>query len=223
MALLERITTLVRANLNELADRAEQPVPMMKQLVLDMENQLLQVKTQVAITLADLHILQRKQAENLTAAEQYTRKAELALEKGEEKLARAALAKRLAHEELSPGYEQQVGDQQTQVENLKFALGKLDAKLTEARAKVSLLIAEERRARTLGRAVDAVGTNGSLKRVEDKVQRATAISQARAGLLNSDSEAQLDHLVKEDKIDRMLAELKESKTVTPRLTAGTED
>ncbi len=223
MALLERITTLVRANLNELADRAEQPVPMMKQLVLDMENQLLQVKTQVAMTLADLHILQRKQTENLTAAEQYTRKAELALEKGEENLARAALAKRLAHEEMSPGYQQQIADQQTQVENLKSALGKLDGKLTEARAKVSLLIAEERRARTLAKAVDAVGTNGSLKRVEEKIQRASAISQARAGLLSSDSEEQLDHLVKEDKIDRMLLELKAGRTAPPRLTSGSED
>ena len=55
MALMERVTTLLRANLNDLIDKAEDPEKMLKQLVLDMENQFLQVKTQVAIALADQH------------------------------------------------------------------------------------------------------------------------------------------------------------------------
>ena len=54
MALLDRVATLVRANLNDLIDRAEDPEKMLKQVILDMENQFLQVKTQVAIALADL-------------------------------------------------------------------------------------------------------------------------------------------------------------------------
>ncbi len=55
MALLDRVATLVRANLNDLVDRAENPEKMLKQVILDMENQFIQVKTQVAIALADLH------------------------------------------------------------------------------------------------------------------------------------------------------------------------
>ena len=61
MAVLERVATLVRANLNDLIDRAEDPEKMIKQVILDMENQLLQVKTQVAISMADQHLLQKKQ------------------------------------------------------------------------------------------------------------------------------------------------------------------
>ena len=57
MALMERVATLLRANVNDLIDRAEDPEKMLKQLVLDMENQLLQVKTQVAIAIADQHLL----------------------------------------------------------------------------------------------------------------------------------------------------------------------
>ena len=49
MALLERVSTLLRANLNDLIDKAEDPQKLLRQLVLDMENQLMQVKTQVAI------------------------------------------------------------------------------------------------------------------------------------------------------------------------------
>ena len=57
MALLERVSTLVRANLNDLIDKAEDPEKMIKQVTLDMQNQLLQVKTQVAIAIADQHLL----------------------------------------------------------------------------------------------------------------------------------------------------------------------
>lgn len=61
MALLERVTTLIRANLNDLIDRAEDPEKMIKQVIVDMENQYLQVKTQVAIAIADLHLLEKKE------------------------------------------------------------------------------------------------------------------------------------------------------------------
>ena len=64
MALLERVATLVRANLNDLVDKAEHPEKMIKQVILDMQNQLLQVKTQVAIAIADQHLLTKKQKEN---------------------------------------------------------------------------------------------------------------------------------------------------------------
>ena len=61
MALLERVSTLIRANLNDLIDKAEDPEKMIKQVILDMQNQLMQVKTQVAIALADQHVLEKKQ------------------------------------------------------------------------------------------------------------------------------------------------------------------
>ena len=63
MALLERVSTLVRANLNDLIDKAEDPEKMLKQVIIDMQNQLLQVKTQVALALADQHLLEKIQKE----------------------------------------------------------------------------------------------------------------------------------------------------------------
>ena len=63
MALLERVTTLVRANLNDLIDKAEDPEKMIKQVILDMQNQLMQVKTQVAIAIAGQHMLMQKHKE----------------------------------------------------------------------------------------------------------------------------------------------------------------
>src|SRR3989454_12586904 len=84
MALLERVATLIRANLNDLIDKAEDPEKMIKQVILDMQNQLLQVKTQVAVSIADQHMLENKQKENEEAAADWLRKAERAVDKRSE-------------------------------------------------------------------------------------------------------------------------------------------
>ena len=80
MALLERVGTLLRAILNDVIDRAEDPEKMVKQVILDMENQLMQVKTQVAISIADLHLLERRSTENTQRQAEWMRKAELAVD-----------------------------------------------------------------------------------------------------------------------------------------------
>ena len=90
MALLERVSALIRANLNDLIDRAEDPQKMLKQVILDMQNQLLQVKTQVAIAIADEHLLQKRKQEHLDKHGEWMRKAELAVDKKQDDLARAA-------------------------------------------------------------------------------------------------------------------------------------
>src|SRR5213079_468666 len=126
MALLERVSTLLRANLNDLVDKAEDPEKMIKQVILDMENQLLQVKTQVAIAIADQHLLIKKQKENEQGADEWVRKAELAVQKGQDDLARAALERSMTARNVSQSFVEQVADQSTQVENLKTALRKLE-------------------------------------------------------------------------------------------------
>src|SRR5512138_3215039 len=135
MALLERVSTLVRANLNDLIDKAEDPEKMIKQIILDMQNQLLQVKTQVAISIADQHLLERKQKENEEKQAEWMRKAELAVDKKQDDLARAALQRSMSHKDLAESFHQQVADQRTQVDALKSALNKLEQKLEEANSK----------------------------------------------------------------------------------------
>src|SRR5437867_3201864 len=119
MALLERVSTLVRANLNDLIDRAEHPEKMIKQVMLDMENQLMQVKTQVAIAIADEHLLRKKQKENEENAAEWTRKAELAVDKKQDDLARAALERGVTRRQIAEGLAQQTADQKPQAEPLK--------------------------------------------------------------------------------------------------------
>ncbi len=214
MALLERVSTLVRANLNDLVDRAEHPEKMIKQVILDMQNQLLQVKTQVAIAIADQHLLENKRKENEGKVAEWMRKAELAVDKKQDDLARAALQRTESYRDLTHGYAEQIVDQKAQVENLKTALRQLEQKLTEAQAKADLLIAQHRRARAVSKASDAkiASGNGSssnaFDRMKHKVAHANATSQAKSEIAADNMEDRLAALEKEDRIEQLLVELK---------------
>ena len=214
MALLERVSTLIRANLNDLIDKAEDPEKMIKQVILDMQNQLLQVKTQVAIAIADQHLLEKKQKENEEKSADWMRRAELAVDKKQDDLARAALERSMSYKELGENFSQQVADQKLQVETLKAALSKLDQKLAEARAKADVLIARSRRSRAVGKAADAHAAMGAgskaaaFDRMSGKVARIEASAEAKSEMVTDNVEDQLIALEKQDRIQQLLNELK---------------
>ena len=220
MALLERVAALVRANLNDLIDKAEDPEKMIKQVIIDMQNQLLQLKTQVAIAIADQHLLAKKASENEEKQQEWMRKAELAVDKKDDALARAALDRALASKEIAENFQQQVGDQKAEVESLKGAFSKLEGKLVEAQAKSDLLIARHRRARASKKASEAkmglnAGADGNtFDRMKNKVAHAEAVSQAWAEMAGDDIEDKFAALEKEKEIDRLLTELKGRKLIT---------
>ena len=214
MALLERVSTLLRANLNDLVEKAEDPERLLKQIVLDMENQLLQVKTQVAIAIADEHLLEKKRAEHVAQAAGWRRKAELAVQKGHDDLARAALERVLTHDQLVVGFTTQAEDQKHEADNLRQALHKLDQKLSETRAHCEMLVAEHRRAKVVGRATQArqVVANGqehALGRMQTKVRIKAAENAAASEVLAPESlEDRFQALESEDKIELLLNEIK---------------
>lgn len=217
MALLERVATLVRANLNDLIDRAEDPEKMLKQVILDMQNQLLQVKTQVAVAMADQHLLAKKLQENEASERDWMRKAELAVDKKQEDLARAAIERALTHQQMTASFREQLADQGAQVETLKGALHKLEQKLLEAQAKSDLLMAQHRRARALHKATDARAAAGTssrsatFDRMKDKVRREEAVSQAKAELEGDNLHDRLLALGREDQVEQLLTEMKSRK------------
>jgi phage shock protein A len=187
---------------------------MIKQVILDMQNQLLQVKTQVAIAIADQHLLERKQKENADKVAEWMRKAELAVDKKEDDLARASLLRVESYRELSENFTQQVVDQRAQVENLKTALRQLEQKLAEAEAKADVLVAQQRRARAVGKASDARIASGdgskaaAFDRMKRKVAHSEAMSQAKSEIAADNIEDRLAALEKQDRIEQLLVELK---------------
>ncbi len=208
MALLERVPTLVRANLNDLIDKAEDPEKMIKQVILDMQNQLLQVKTQVAIAIADQHLLEKKYRENDERTVEWMNKAELAVGKRDDELARAALERSLSYRQLAESFVQQVNDQKTEVDNL-----------VEAQSKSDMLMAQHRRSRAVRKAGEAQtrSKNGSaaatFDRMKHKVLRDEAVGQAHAELAAESVEDRFAAMEKENEIERLLADIKSRKSL----------
>ena len=214
MSLLDRVSTLLRANLNDLVEKAEDPERMLKLVVLDMENQLLQVKTQVAIAIADEHLLEKKRAEHEAQAAEWRRKAELAVEKGKDDMARGALERALSHDQLVTGFAAQAEDQKHEADSLRQALNKLGQKLSETRAHCEMLIAEHRRARMVGRATKVrqtvgVGQEHTLERMKSRVHVDAAHNAAAAEVLAPESlEDKFRAMESEDKVEQLLSEIK---------------
>jgi phage shock protein A len=214
MGLLERVSTLIRANLNDMIDHAEDPEKMIKQVILDMDNQYLQVKTQVAVSIADLHILEKRMRENDDSARDWMRKAELAVDKQQDDLARSALDRFQTAQRLAQSFREQVEDQRVQVDILKNALQKLNAKLDEAKSKRDLLIARHRRGIALGKAARAQATLGdqsksaAFDRLNERATRTEALAGAEVELLTDDVDEKLTRLDRDSEVERLLTELK---------------
>jgi phage shock protein A len=225
MALLERVATLLRANLNDLIDRAEDPQKMLRQLILDMENQLLQVKTQVAIALADQHLLEKKQAEHEEAAGNWQRKAALAVTRQQDDMARAALRQQISHQQMAASFAQQLTDQRTETETLRTALSRLQQRLQETQSRCELLAVEHRRARASQKLNGGTPkTAATMARVRGRIDREAAAGRAQQTMLaaeagNGDSrsvddlgEAELEErfatMEREDQIEDLLRSLK---------------
>jgi len=214
MGLLERVGTLIRANLNDVIDRAEDPEKMIKQVILDMDNQYLQVKTQVAVSIADQHMLEKKLREQVDIGKDCMRKAELAVDKAQDELARAALSRYQAASRLAQNFCEQVDDQKLQVETLKSALQKLEAKLDEAKSKRDLLIARHRRSIALNKAARAQTLLGdqaksaTFDRLKDRVHHSEAVASSEVELLSDDVGEKLNRLDRDAEVELLLTELK---------------
>jgi phage shock protein A len=224
MALLERVSTLLRANINDLLAKSEDPEKLARQLVLDMENQLIQVKTQVAIAIADQHLLLKKKTEQEEAHAQWLRKAETAVAKQQDELARAALERALSHQRMAEGLAQQHDDQKLEADALRAAYTRLQQKLTETQARVESLAAQLRRNRAAQKAATAQSIlqtgagHAKLGRLAAKAQEGEARSQAARAMLTVVSSESLDErfstLEQNDQVEALLLELKERQ---PRL------
>ena len=219
MALLERVSTLLRANINDLLSKAEDPEKLARQLLLDMENQLVQVKTQVAMAIADQHLLEKKRKEQETAQAQYIRKAELAVSKGQDELARTALERALSHQQMAEALAQQHADQLEETETLRSAFSRLQQKLAETQTRVDLLMTQLRRNRVTEKARTAKSMLGDgsaqsrLRKLSEKVEENGAQNYTARTLMalavSESAEDKLESLQRNEQVEGLLLELKE--------------
>jgi phage shock protein A len=187
----------------------------------------LQVKTQVAIALADQHLLEKKQAEHEESAGNWQRKAALAVTRQQDDLARAALRQQLSHQQMAASFAQQLGDQRAETTTLRTALSRLQQRLQETQSRCELLAVEHRRARASQKLTGngpsaSTNVSGTIARVRGRIDQAAAAGHARQAMLVAEtgtnldrgemSEAELEErfaaMEREDQIEDLLRDLK---------------
>ncbi len=146
MGILDRIRTVLKSNINALISKAENPEKMLNQLLIDMNENLLEAKKQVAMSIADEKKLERQMLENKAQADEWERKAMLAVKAGKDDLAKEALLRKQEYDGYAASFQKEFDSQHASVEQLKEALRQLQSKIEEANRKKNLLIARAKRA-----------------------------------------------------------------------------
>ncbi len=217
MNLLERVLTLLRANLNTMVEKADDPEKVLQQLQLDMRNQLMQVKTQVATAITEGRKLQSHAEEKKAEAEIWHKKAEQAILHNNDAAARSALSRYNEVIKQAQRYQQHQQEQEQLVSTMKGVLQQLEVKISEVETTIELLAARKRNALLQQRVYDALNKSGGPKESEranlaqDAIMEAEARARAMADLHQRDLDVQLEHLSQEQLLEQQLNALKAKK------------
>jgi len=203
MGILDRIRTVLKANINALISRAEDPEKMLNQLIMDMNEQLLEAKKQVAMSIADEKKLERQALENKAQGEDWEKKAMLAVKAGKDDLAKEALVRKQEYDGYAASFQKEYESQHASVEQLKDALRQLQAKIEEASRKKNLLIARAKRAeaqkqiqQTMG-SLSAGSSFDTFDRMAQKVDQIEAEAEAMKELGEVTADQKLEDKFKE--------------------------
>ncbi|MDQ2717210.1 MAG: PspA/IM30 family protein [Chloroflexota bacterium] len=221
MNLLERVLTLLHANVNTMVEKADDPEHVLRQLQQDMRNQLMQVKTQVATAIAESHKLQTRYKEKLAEAEVWQRKVEQAIHQKNDTAARAALTKKNDIMRLAERYRQQQKEQDQFVLTMRGVLSQLEVKIGEVEATIDLLTTRRRNALVQQRTYDALSKAGSpqgkerVARALDALMEAEARARAQAELHSRGFDVELAQISEEQLVEQQLNELKSQMQTPP--------
>src|ERR1700678_3641068 len=188
MGIFSRLAKLIQSNLNDLISRSEDPEKMLNQVVLDMNNQLVEAKKQVASSIADEKRLAKQFETEQGNAQEWERRAMMALRAGNEELAKEALARKREYDELAATLKDQWTKQKTAVEQLKKALRLLSDKIEEAKRKRNILIARKKRAeaqRAIQETMSGLRDQSSFEtfdRMSQKIDQLEAEAEAQSEL-----------------------------------------
>lgn len=216
MSMFERISDLVKSNINDLIDKAENPEKMVKQIIIDMEDQLRKATQGLGTAIGSLNQVKKQLTNAQEQSNVWKSKAKSCLEQGNEELAKQALANKVKQDEMVKQYQEMATSMEAQVNEIKSQIDILKQKLEEARSKQSMLVArsqmadaKSQMAKTLGN-MDSKSAFAKMEKMEQKIEakesQADAFSEI-SGVQESENDpfAQMD---KENSINEELEKLK---------------
>lgn len=214
MGLFDRLSRVVRANINDLVSKAEDPEKVLEQAVVDMQEDLVQLRQAVARAIATQKRTEQQYNKNQSEANNWQQRAQLALSKGDENLAREALVRKKSFSDTATSLKTQLDAQSNQVATLKRSLIALESKISEAKTKKDMLKARANAAKAqkqLQESMNNIGTSsamGAFERMEDKVMQIEAESETAAELGGTGIEQQFAQLEASSGVDDELAAMK---------------
>lgn len=158
MGLFDRLATLIKSNINDLISSAENPEKMLNQIIVDMRDQLVKAKQQVAAAIADEKRLRDQADGEFKQAQDWEAKAMLAIKESRDDLAKQALVRQSEHMTHAQQLELTWQAHQAETEKLKSSLRDLNDKIEEAKRKKNLLLARQRRAQAQKRISDTMSS-----------------------------------------------------------------
>jgi len=229
MGIFGRLASLIKSNLNDLISKSEDPEKMLNQVILEMNTQLGEAKKQVALSIADEKRLAKQFETERATAEEWERKAMMAVRAGDDGLAKEALLRQREHESLSAEFERQWQKQKTAVEQLKTALKTLNNKIEEAKRKKNVLVARKKRAeaqKAIHETMQGLSNDSAFdtfNRMEEKIVQMEAEADAQTEVAEQYSGDALSQRFKDLEVskgaDMALDELKRKMGVSPPVAA----
>jgi phage shock protein A len=227
MGILDRVSTILRANINALLDQAEDPEKALDQLIRDMADAIGQARGQVAEMIAQEKLMGADMERNANLGREWGQKAEMALSRGAEDLAKEALRRKIDYEKNAQAYATQLQAQQDVVGKLKHDLEQLESKYEGAIRNREAMIARHRRALAQQKVaqtaaqLSTIDPTSELARMEERIR----MEEARAAALTevhsrpASLEDKFASLEQEDDLERQMADLRQK--VRGQLPSGT--
>ena len=214
MGIFSRFADIVNANINSLLDKAEDPEKLIRMIVQEMEDTLVEVRTSSARTIAEKKDLTRRVDALKSEAQEWERKAELAISKGREDLAKAALMERNKAAEVADEMQQELTKLDEVLARLSAEVSQLQEKLNDARARQKALIMRHKTTASRLKVKQSLYDNNSedavtrFERFERKLDELESEVESYDVGRNKNLADEINDLEKEDEIDQQLAELK---------------
>jgi phage shock protein A len=212
MSIFSRTRDIFAANITELLDRSEDPAKMIRMVILEMEETLVEVRASAARCIADGKEMRRAQARLDDMQKGWTEKAELALSKDRDDLAKAALIERQKAAEMAEGLREEIAVIETTLKSYEDDIAKLQGKLREARARQNAIAARFESAVTRARARELLNGN----RTEDAFSRFEVLER-RADFAEGRADAL--GMTGPKSLEEEIAELKAAESVDAELEA----
>lgn len=215
MGVFSRLSDILKSNINDLLDKAEDPEKMVKQIIIDMQKELTVATQNLGKAKASERLAQKKMDDAVKVSAGWEAKAKAALSQGNQDMAKQALAKKVKADEEVAAYTEMYESISTQTDAIENQVEVLKSKLDEAKSRQAMLIARSQMADTkkaLAKSqggFDGASALEKFDRMEEKIQRKEAEADAFAEIGGGDTELveSFDQIEKDAKVDAELARL----------------